>query len=97
YAYLWETTAGVNQEGSALQPAYSAKYDNSAHGLDRNVRIPVGDRKVFTVDAGWSPNQDLTVDVAYAYLWETTAGVNQEGSALQPAYSAKYDNSAHGL
>ncbi|WP_208533402.1 outer membrane protein transport protein, partial [Pseudomonas aeruginosa] len=41
--------------------------------------------------------QDLTVDVAYAYLWETTAGVNQEGSALQPAYSAKYDNSAHGL
>lgn len=64
---------------------------------DRNVRIPVGDRKVFTVGAGWSPNQDLTVDVAYAYLWETTAGVNQEGSALQPAYSAKYDNSAHGL
>ena len=35
---------------------------------DRNVRIPVGDRKVFTVGAGWSPNQDLTVDVAYAYL-----------------------------
>ncbi|MGV2464466.1 UNVERIFIED_CONTAM: hypothetical protein QO022_38875, partial [Pseudomonas aeruginosa] len=29
--------AGVNQEGSALQPAYSAKYDNSAHGLTAQV------------------------------------------------------------
>ncbi|MBI8114765.1 outer membrane protein transport protein [Pseudomonas paraeruginosa] len=69
---------------------------------DRNVRIPVGDRKVFTLGAGWSPNQDLTVDVAYAYLWESTASVNQSAKSIgpidiQPAYSAKYDNSAHGL
>lgn len=69
---------------------------------DRIVRIPVGDRKVFTLGAGWSPNQDLTVDVAYAYLWESTASVNQSAKSIgpidiQPAYSAKYDNSAHGL
>lgn len=68
----------------------------------RNVRIPVGDRKIFTLGAGYSPNQDVTIDVAYAYLWENTAGVNQKGESIagvpvQPAYSAKYDNSAHGL
>ncbi|MEE9100611.1 MULTISPECIES: outer membrane protein transport protein [Pseudomonas] len=69
----------------------------------RNVRIPVGDRKIFTLGAGYSPNADMTFDFAYAYLWESTAGVNQPngenlaGVELQPAYSAKYDNSAHGL
>ncbi|HHG4523248.1 TPA: outer membrane protein transport protein [Pseudomonas aeruginosa] len=84
------TPEWVLRTGFAYEPSPTSNED-------RNVRIPVGDRKVFTVGAGWSPNQDLTVDVAYAYLWETTAGVNQEGSALQPAYSAKYDNSAHGL
>ncbi|MFV3368301.1 outer membrane protein transport protein [Pseudomonas sp. NY15435] len=69
----------------------------------RTVRIPVGDRKIFTLGAGYSPNADMTIDVAYAYLWESTAGVNQPdgqelaGLQLQPAYSAKYDNSAHGL
>ncbi|MNZ90101.1 putative outer membrane protein precursor [compost metagenome] len=72
-------------------------YDPSpARNDNRSVRIPVGDRKVFTLGAGYSPNDDLTIDVAYGYLWETTAGVNHEASsALQPAYSAKYDNTAH--
>ncbi|MCP8463609.1 outer membrane protein transport protein [Pseudomonas sp. ZM23] len=69
----------------------------------RTVRIPVGDRKIFTLGAGYSPNADMTIDVAYAYLWESTTSVNQpDGKTfgpvnLQPAYSAKYDNSAHGL
>lgn len=72
----------------------------------RNVRIPVGDRKIFTLGAGWSPTDDLTIDLAYAYLHENTAGVNQSGKSLntsagsvdlQPAYYAKYDNSAHGF
>jgi len=64
----------------------------------RNVRIPVGDRKVVTLGAGWSPNTDLTVDVAYGYFWEASASVSQpergiSGVVLQPAYSAKYDTS----
>jgi len=68
----------------------------------RNVRIPVGHRKVFTLGTGWSPNPDFTVDVAYGYFWENTASVNQaersvSGIVLQPAYSAKYDNSIHCL
>ncbi|MNG18814.1 Outer membrane protein transport protein (OMPP1/FadL/TodX) [compost metagenome] len=62
------------------------------------MRIPVGDRKVFTLGAGYSPNDDLTIDVAYGYLWENTAGVNHpagDNPLLQPAYHAKYDNTAH--
>ncbi|KAF1066946.1 MAG: Long-chain fatty acid transport protein [Pseudomonas citronellolis] len=94
------TSYQLNQEwvlrtGFAYEPSPTTN-------ADRNVRIPVGDRKIFTVGAGWSPTPDITVDVAYAYLWETTAGVNQpskvvSGIPLQPAYSAKYDNSANGL
>ncbi|GGM22865.1 hypothetical protein GCM10009425_37110 [Pseudomonas asuensis] len=63
----------------------------------RNVRIPVGNRKTVSIGAGWSPSPDLTVDVAYAYLWEDKASINREATALQPAYSAKVENSAHGL
>ncbi|MNP08191.1 putative outer membrane protein precursor [compost metagenome] len=62
---------------------------------DRSLRIPVGDRKVVTLGAGYSPNDDLTIDIAYGYLWENTASVNYEGEPFQPAYSAKYDNTAH--
>ncbi len=80
--------------------AYDPSPTSNEH---RTVRIPVGDRKIFTLGAGYSPNADMTIDVAYAYLWESTASVNQPdgqelaGIQLQPAYSAKYDNSAHGL
>lgn len=74
-------------------------YDPSpTSNADRTVRIPVGDRKVFTLGAGYSPNDDLTIDVAYGYLWENTAGVNHpagDNPLLQPAYHAKYDNTAH--
>jgi len=72
---------------------------------NRNVRIPVGNRKVFALGAGWSPNADLTIDVAYAYLWENDAKVDQPGRepvlpglpSLQPGYQASYSNSAQGL
>lgn len=70
---------------------------------DRTVRIPVGNRKVFSLGAGWSPSDDLTIDVAYSYLRESKASVNQESSGqigpftLQPGYSAEYRNSAHGI
>ncbi|MFV3335194.1 outer membrane protein transport protein [Pseudomonas sp. NY15437] len=74
-------------------------YDPSpTTNADRTVRIPVGDRKTVTLGFGYSPSETLTLDVAYAYLWENTASLHQANeSGLQPAYSAKYDNSAHGL
>ncbi|MEL7554046.1 outer membrane protein transport protein [Pseudomonas protegens] len=83
-------------------------YDPSPAGNDnRSVRAPVGNRKTITFGAGYSPTPDMTFDVAYAYLWESTASVNQSGRNITtgsglslpivPAYKAKYDNSAHGL
>lgn len=100
----WHDTWSVAVGGSyQLDPQWVLRagfaYDPSpTNNADRTVRIPVGDRKTLTIGAGYSPNADLTFDVAYAYLWENTASVSQANSSgLQPAYSAQYDNSAHGL
>ncbi|KAA0696735.1 transporter [Halopseudomonas laoshanensis] len=58
---------------------------------DRTVRIPVGNRKVLSLGAGWEATDNVTVDVAYAYLREDQASVSYTD------YSADYRNSAHGL
>lgn len=63
----------------------------------RTVRIPVGHRKILTFGTGWQASDNLTIDLAYAYIRENTAGVNQQASALRPAYRATYRNSAHGF
>ncbi len=64
----------------------------------RTVRIPVGNRKILTFGTGWQASENLTIDLAYAYIKENSAGVNHEAGALaSPAYSAKYRNSAHGF
>ncbi|MGY4876891.1 OmpP1/FadL family transporter [Vreelandella aquamarina] len=75
----------------------------------RSVRIPSGDRRIFSLGAGWSPTDSLTVDVAYSYLTERTTSVEQDREDLlaSPAtggvavgganYSADYKNEAHGF
>lgn len=89
----------VLRTGFAIDAAPTAN-DN------RTVRIPVGNRKVFSLGAGWSPNADMTIDVAYSYLRENEAKVNQPATEMgaggvsvevAPGYSATYKNSAHGL
>ncbi|QEY64134.1 outer membrane protein transport protein [Metapseudomonas lalkuanensis] len=72
-------------------------YDQSpARNEFRSPRIPTDDRKIFSLGAAWSPNDDVTVDVAYSYLKEEDADINQV-SASKGAYRATYKNSAHGL
>jgi long-chain fatty acid transport protein len=66
------------------------------NNTDRSPRIPTGDRTIFSVGAGWSPTDDITVDVAYSYLDEEKVSINRT-NALGQAYSAKYDNSANGF
>jgi long-chain fatty acid transport protein len=66
------------------------------NNTDRSPRIPTGDRTIFSIGAGWSPTDDLTVDLAYSYLDEEKVSVNRV-NALGNAYSAKYDNSANGF
>ncbi len=85
----------VLRTGLAIDPS-------PAENEHRSVRIPVGNRKVFSVGAGWSPNPDLTIDVAYSYLQESSAKVNQAskelaGAEIAPGFSAEYNNRAHGL
>jgi len=65
------------------------------NNTDRSVRIPTGDRRVVSFGAGYSPTDDLTIDLALSYLKEEDVNVNlnnpQKGS-----YSAQYQNSAWG-
>ncbi|MNJ62233.1 Outer membrane protein P1 precursor [compost metagenome] len=72
------------------------------NNTNRSPRIPTGDRKVFSLGAGWNPSDDMTIDLAYSYLMEEDVKVNQTTSLSDPAhfkgsYSGKYENSAHGL
>ena len=61
------------------------------NNADRTVRIPVSNRKIYSLGAGWNIDRDWTLDVAYAYVDESKGRVDQGD------YSARYDNSAHGL
>ncbi|WP_454839524.1 OmpP1/FadL family transporter [Pseudomonas hormoni] len=63
---------------------------------NRSPRIPTGDRKIFSLGAGWSPTDDLTIDVAYSYLVEESVKIN-ETNARNQNYTAKYENSANGF
>lgn len=75
----------------------------------RSVRIPSDDRRIFSLGAGWTPIDALTVDVAYSYLTERSTHVEQSRSdhLASPAtggqpvggttYSADYKNEAHGF
>ncbi|WLG97188.1 outer membrane protein transport protein [Pseudomonas sp. Z1-14] len=72
-------------------------FDQSpANNEDRSPRIPTGDRTIFSLGAGWSPTDDLTIDVAYSYLKEEKVNVNRS-NALGQAYNAEYENSANGF
>ncbi|WP_302139625.1 OmpP1/FadL family transporter [Halomonas alkalicola] len=75
----------------------------------RSVRIPSDDRRIFSIGAGWSPTDDLTLDFAYSYLTERGTSVSQEREDLLASeatggvpvggatYSADYKNEAHGF
>ncbi|WP_309675057.1 outer membrane protein transport protein [Pseudomonas sp.] len=62
---------------------------------NRSPRIPTGDRKIFSLGAGWSPTDDLTIDVAYSYLHEESVKVNNSNGRQN--YSAEYENYANGF
>lgn len=66
------------------------------NNTNRGPRIPTGDRKIISFGAGWTPVENVTIDVAYSYLWEESVEVNQ-ASPARGSYSAKYKNSASGL
>ncbi|MFI8382794.1 OmpP1/FadL family transporter [Pseudomonas sp. NPDC079086] len=61
------------------------------NNTDRSPRIPTGDRTILSLGTAWSPNDDVTIDLAYSYLMEDDARIERDD------YSATYKNTAHGL
>lgn len=70
--------------------------ESPTSNADRTVRIPVSNRKIVSLGAGWNIDQDWTLDFAYAYLRESKGRVNQTNHATGTQYAAEYRNSAHG-
>ncbi|MFT3931574.1 MAG: outer membrane protein transport protein [Spongiibacteraceae bacterium] len=62
----------------------------------RSVRLPAGDRKIYSLGTTWSPMQSLDIDLAYMYIKEDSATVSQRTSTLSGGlpitYSAKFEN-----
>lgn len=61
------------------------------NNTNRSPRIPTGDRKIFSLGTAWSPNDDVTIDVAYSYLKEEDTTIQRDD------YRSTYKNTAHGL
>ena len=94
WAYAVGTSYQLNKEW-VLRTGLT--FDQSpTNNTDRSPRIPTGDRTIFSLGAGWSPTEDLTIDVAYSYLKEEKVNVNRS-NALGQTYNAQYDNSANGF
>lgn len=93
----WENTWSFAVGGAyQLNPSWVIRagyaFDESpTNDQHRTVRIPVSDRDIYTLGAGWNVSEDLTIDAAYAYINE------EKGSVAQDTYSADFENSAHGL
>ena len=84
----------VNKEWT-LRTGFSVD-QSPTNNVNRSPRIPTGDRKIISFGAGWSPTDDLTIDVAYSYLREEAVKVNNSNDRGQ-TYNAKYENWANGF
>lgn len=63
----------------------------------RTVRIPVSDRNIVTLGAGWSATPNLSIDLAYAYIWEDEGSVSYPAPPVSDGYSATFENTAHAI
>ncbi|MCQ4316137.1 transporter [Stutzerimonas zhaodongensis] len=73
--------------------AFDQSPTNNTH---RSPRIPTGDRTAVSFGLAWNPTDDVTVDLAYSYLWEEQVKTRQT-SATRGVYNSTYENSAHGF
>lgn len=73
--------------------AFDQSPTNNVH---RSPRIPTGDRTAVSFGLAWNPTDDVTVDLAYSYLWEEDTKARRE-SPTRGVYNATYENSAHGF
>ena len=73
--------------------AFDQSPTNNTH---RSPRIPTGDRTAVSFGLAWNPTDDVTLDLAYTYLWEEETEVRNQ-KANKGVYNATYENSAHGF
>ena len=66
------------------------------NNTDRSPRIPTGDRKAISFGAGFTPVDNITIDLALSYLKEEDTDVHL-ASATKGAFNAEYKNSAWGF
>lgn len=63
---------------------------------NRSVRLPAGDRKIFSLGGTWAAMKSFDVDLSYMYIKEDSAAVNQQTTTLSGGlpirYTAKFDN-----
>ncbi|WP_040243106.1 OmpP1/FadL family transporter [Chromohalobacter japonicus] len=99
YDDAWQYAAGLSYQLNRDWVLRSGlAYDDSPISDDvRTVRVPSGDRTIFSLGAGWSPIPNMTVDLAYTYLWEDTASVEQVDEEKGTSFSGDYKNTAHGV
>lgn len=111
YSNAWAfAVGGEYQLNHQLALRAGLSIDNSPTNDEyRSVRIPSDDRRIFSLGAGWTPTDNLTLDFAYSYLTERGTHVEQERADLLASaatggvpvggatYSADYKNEAHGF
>jgi len=100
YSNAWAfATGGEYQLTPTLALRAGVTIDNTpTNDTDRSVRIPSDDRRIFSLGAGWTPIDDMTIDVAYSYLTERSTSVEQGGPAdTRGQFNADYKNEAHGF
>jgi long-chain fatty acid transport protein len=66
------------------------------NNIDRSPRIPSGDRYVYSVGTGYSPNSNLTLDMALTYLKEQEISVNNHETG-KGTYQADFNNDGFAL
>ncbi|WP_163577904.1 OmpP1/FadL family transporter [Halomonas faecis] len=105
YSNAWAFAAGGEYQ---LNPQWVLRagvtLDNTPTSDEfRSARIPSDDRRIFSLGAGWTPTENLTLDFAYSYLTERSTSVSQErvdsgpGGDVTSTYDADYKNEAHGF
>lgn len=111
YSNAWAfAVGGEYQLNHQLALRAGLSIDNSPTNDEyRSVRIPSDDRRIFSLGAGWTPTDNLTLDFAYSYLTERGTHVEQDRADLLASqqtggvpvggatYSADYKNEAHGF
>lgn len=104
YRNTWSEAIGLSYQLTPqweLRSGFSFDPAPSSNSL-RGVRIPTGNRKVYALGVGYSPNQDWSFDTTVQFFQESPHTINTPsrtdlGTELQPQYRARYKNTAYTL